>query len=77
IIGLVAALAFAKDPLVIEAKTYRVVQTQQDGKAVERLEEALGVRPGDVLEFQYEVSNTTIDPLRGVVVTVDLVKIGG
>lgn len=77
IFGLVAALVFAKDSLVIEAKTYRVVQIQQDGKTVERLEEALGVRPGDVLEFQYEVSNTTIDPLRGVVVTVDLVKIGG
>lgn len=77
VFALVAALAFAKEPLLIEAKTYRVVQAQQDGKTVERLEEALGVRPGDVLEFQYEVSNTTIDPLRGVVVTVDLVKIGG
>jgi hypothetical protein len=77
LIGLVSALAFARDPLVIEARTYRVVQAQQDGKTVERLEEALGVKPGEVLEFQYEVSNTTIDPLRGVVVTVDLIKIGG
>lgn len=77
LIGLVAAVAFAKDPLAIEARTYRVVQAQQDGKTIERLEEALGVKPGEVLEFQYEVSNTTIDPLRGVVVMVDLIKIGG
>ncbi|WP_018465112.1 hypothetical protein [Calidithermus timidus] len=77
LIGFVATLAFARDPLAIEARTYRVVQVQQDGKTVERLEEALGVKPGEVLEFWYELSNTTIDPLRGVAVTVDLVKIGG
>lgn len=77
IVGLVAALAFARDPLVIEARTYRVVQAQQDGKTVERLEEALGVKPGDVLEFEYEVGNTTASPLRDVAVTADLVKIGG
>lgn len=68
----VAAALAAVDPLVLEAKTFKVIASQQDGKKVEKLVEALGAKPGETLEFQYLVENTTEKALNLVRVPVKL-----
>lgn len=68
----VAAALAAVDPLILEAKTFKVISSQQDGKTVEKLVGALGTKPGETLEFQYVLENTTDKALNLVRVPIKL-----
>ncbi|MDW8425502.1 MAG: hypothetical protein RMK51_06180 [Meiothermus sp.] len=56
----------------LDLKAHRVVTVQQEGKTLERLEAALDVKPGQVIEYQLNAQNTTEKPLRQVALIIPI-----
>lgn len=72
LIGL--ALAQVNGEVKLELKAFRVITTQESGKTSEKLEPALDVKPGQVVEYRLEASNTTDRPLSRVALTIPIPK---
>ncbi|MDX2004674.1 MAG: hypothetical protein SFU83_05290 [Meiothermus sp.] len=67
-LSLVLALAFAqtRGAVKLDLQAYRVLSVQENGRSVEKLEEALEVRPGQLIEYRLAAQNTSQTALRQV-----------
>lgn len=68
------ALAQASKDVKLDLKAFRVVTVQESGKTLEKLEPALDVKPGQVVEYRLEASNTTDRTLSRVALTIPVPK---
>ncbi|MCS7058617.1 MAG: hypothetical protein NZ849_07350 [Meiothermus sp.] len=66
--------ALAQREVRLDLKAFRVVSIDQGGRVVERLEPALEVRPGQLIEYQLSAQNTTDKPLRQVALVIPVPK---
>lgn len=66
------AVAQANKDVKLELKAFRVVTVQDSGKTIEKLEAALDVKPGQVVEYQVTATNTTDRALSSVGVVIPI-----
>ncbi|RIH88744.1 hypothetical protein Mlute_00532 [Meiothermus luteus] len=67
-----SALAQGREEVRLELKAFLVTSLQQEGRTVERLLPALEARPGQVIEYRLEATNTTDRPLSQVALVVPI-----
>lgn len=68
------ALAQPSKDVKLELKAFRVLSVQEAGKTTEKLEPALDVKPGQVVEYRLEATNTTDRNLNQVALTIPVPK---
>lgn len=70
----IPVLAQGREPLKLTLSSVLVVQEKRDGQVALVFKPALGVKPGDVVEWRLEVENTEDRPLRQVALSIPIPK---
>lgn len=71
---LASGLALAAEAVKLTLNSVRVIQESKNGQVSETFQPALAVKPGDLVEWRLEAENTTLAPLRQVVLVIPIPK---
>lgn len=73
-LGLLLTLAMAqsRNDIRLDLKAFRVLSVQEANRITEKLEAALDVRPGQLIEYQLNAQNTTDNTLRQVALIIPI-----